>query len=614
MSVEEQAFRRFVVFMRLMWSWLGLPPPTRAQEAFANYLQYGPQKRGILAFRGVGKSWVTASYTLWKLWTDPQRKELVISASGERAKDFSTFVKRCIADWPLLSALRPNDDQRDSVLSFDVGPSRPAQAPSMKSSGIKGQITGTRAHDIVFDDVEVPSNAGTVGEREKLRSLVQEGAAVIIPDDDLGEGVAPTTTTYLGTPQTEDTLYAILPERGYDIRIWPARYPDKEVMEAYEAMGARLFPELLEDIEEHGLEALQGKPTDTRFGDQDLLGREKEYGRTGWAMQFMLNPALSDAERYPLKLRDLVVAPIGTGTLLPDKVLWSGSPQYTLNDMPSVGLAGDRYQGAIPIDSVTYAGEQQKIGYSHVEHGLLMIDPSGRGPDETSWSVTRVLNGQVFLQGCGGFRGDGHSEKVLEALAKLYLRYECDRVRIESNFGDGMYTRLLSPVFKRITGKALDPEDVEFKNTGIAKEQRIIDVLEPVMAQHKLIVDEDLVRRDFTHTGSDGDARDERQHRMLFHQMSRISRERGALKFDDRLDSVAMAVHHWMEWLGKDVDGMIKKQKDKELDEVLDRWREDAGLGKMKGIGGSIGRIRRSKNSRFGRKRDQRGPQGRFSW
>lgn len=30
---------------------------------------------------------------------------------------------------------------------------------------------------------------------------------------------------YLGTPQTEMSIYNRLPERGYEIRIWPARIP-----------------------------------------------------------------------------------------------------------------------------------------------------------------------------------------------------------------------------------------------------------------------------------------------------------------------------------------------------------------------------------------------------
>lgn len=560
----ERAHADFRGFLCLMWEFLGLPPPTRAQLAFALYLQYGPSRKVLMAFRGVGKSWVTAAYVIWCLWRNPQEKILVISASGERAKDFSTFVKRVIMEWDLVMVLRPRQGQRDSVLAFDVGPSRAAQAPSVKSVGITGQITGTRAHRVIFDDVEVPKNSETVTMREKLSELVKEAAAVIIPDKDLEEGFE-TAIVYLGTPQTEDTLYVRLPERGYDIRIWPARYPPADVMTAYESLGAKLFPELLADLEEG---ARVDDPTDpARFDEEDLLSRAKEYGPVGWQLQFMLNPSLSDAERYPLKLRDLIIAAFDP-EIVPNKMIWSGDQEYCAEDLKSVGLSGDRFQRRMVVRS---DNGQEVGGYSPLIGGLLTVDPSGRGKDSTSWNVTKELNGQIFLVAKGRFRGDGYSDEVMQKLARAYVTYGCNSVRIESNFGDGMFTRLLSPHFKQVTGRGLDPEDVDFKNLGMRKEERIISVLEPVMAQHKLIVHEDVVREDYDRAPSDDP---ERMHRMLFHQMTRITRDKGSLKFDDDLDCLAMAVQYWQENLGKNVDAEVEKRKLEALQEELKRFEE----------------------------------------
>ena len=49
----------FRLFLQALWKQLDLPEPTRAQYAIAEYLQHGPKRLQIQAFRGVGKSWIT---------------------------------------------------------------------------------------------------------------------------------------------------------------------------------------------------------------------------------------------------------------------------------------------------------------------------------------------------------------------------------------------------------------------------------------------------------------------------------------------------------------------------------------------------------------------------
>ena len=48
----------FKLFLQALWTQLDLPNPTRAQYAIADYLQHGPKRLQIQAFRGVGKSWI----------------------------------------------------------------------------------------------------------------------------------------------------------------------------------------------------------------------------------------------------------------------------------------------------------------------------------------------------------------------------------------------------------------------------------------------------------------------------------------------------------------------------------------------------------------------------
>ena len=164
----------FKLFLPALWGQLDLPSPTRAQYAIADYLQHGPKRLQIQAFRGVGKSWITGAFVLWTLFNDPERKIMIISASKERADNMSIFLQKLIIETPWLNFLRPkSDDSRWSRISFDVNCS-PHQAPSVKSVGITGQLTGSRADLMILDDVEVPGNSMTELMREKLIQLCTE--------------------------------------------------------------------------------------------------------------------------------------------------------------------------------------------------------------------------------------------------------------------------------------------------------------------------------------------------------------------------------------------------------------------------------------------------------
>ena len=120
----------FKLFLQALWSQLDLPSPTRAQYAIADYLQNGPKRLQIQAFRGVGKSWITGAFVLWTLFNDPERKIMIISASKERADNMSIFLQKLIIETPWLELQPKSDDSRWSRISFDVACS-PHQAPSL---------------------------------------------------------------------------------------------------------------------------------------------------------------------------------------------------------------------------------------------------------------------------------------------------------------------------------------------------------------------------------------------------------------------------------------------------------------------------------------------------
>ena len=535
----------FVFFIFVLWKALSLPVPTRCQIDMCKKLAAGDNRRFILqAFRGIGKSFLTCGFVVWKLWNNPDLKFMIVSASKERADANSIFIKRIIDLMPQLQELKPKQGQRDAVISFDVGPAKPDHSPSVKSVGITGQLTGSRADILIADDVEVPNNSATQAARDRLSELVKEFDAILKPGG---------TIIYLGTPQNEMTLYRELEGRGYTTTIWPARYPrDRKDWQSY---GDRLAPMLQAELEEDP-ESFYWRPTDeVRFDDTDLKERELSYGKAGFALQFMLNPNLSDAEKYPLKLRDLIVADLDPASS-PMVYQWLPNPQNKREDVPNVGLMGDSYH--------TY----QTVGsaFSSYTQKILVIDPSGRGKDETGYAVLYQLNGYIFAMEVGGMRG-GYEDSTLEALAKIGRKWKVNEYVIEGNFGDGMYLELFKPVAARIHPAAV----TEVKSKG-QKELRICDVLEPIMGSHRLIVNAAAIVQDYQ-TASDKDGVRNPIY-SLFYQMTRISRERGALAHDDRLDALAIGVQFFVESMAKDANKGEREVTEEWLEEQMENPRK----------------------------------------
>lgn len=540
MDQIDPRLRDFRNFLYLVWQHLALPEPTPIQYDLAAYLQNGPKRCVIQAFRGVGKSFVTSAFVIHQLLLDPSKNILVVSSSKQRADDFTTFTLRLIEGMEILAHLRPREDQRKSKIAFDVGPAPPSQSPSVVSKGITSQITGSRADLIVADDVESANNSLTQMMRDKLGESVKEFDAVLKPDGRI---------VYLGTPQTEASLYATLPERGYETRIWPARYPEARLRESY---GLRLAPVISGKLDADP--NLVGKPTDPRrFSEIDLMEREMSFGRSGFALQFMLDTSLSDLDRYPLKLSDIIVTECDLETA-PEKLVW-GKDRHC-PELPCVGLNGDRWFRAVAMVDASnpkpYAGS------------VMSIDPSGRGSDETAYAVVKMLNGFLHVTEAGGVPG-GYDERTMKELVDIARRNKVNHIVVESNFGDGMFTELLKPHLR--AGHNCFIEEVRH---SVQKEKRIIDTLEPVLNQHRLVVDSRVVQRDY----ETAKTTERSIHYSLFYQLSRVVRAKGALVHDDRLDALAIAVAYWTEQMAQDADERIKTAREEAQDKWLKRFME----------------------------------------
>jgi hypothetical protein len=551
MEIPPQ-LRDFKNFLFLVWKQLNLPEPTPLQYDIADYMQ-GSEKRAIIqAFRGCGKSWICSAYVVHQLLLNPALNILVVSASKTRSDDFSTFTLRLINEMVILQHLRPKDNQRQSKISFDVGPAPASHAPSVKSLGITSQLTGSRADLIIADDIEVANNSATMLMREKLSEAVKEFDAILKPEDN-------SKVIFLGTPQTEDSIYTRLQDRGYRTRVWPAVHitPDHNAR-TYNGNVAGVC----ENIEN------KGKATEPlRFSDIDLAERKISYGSAGYAMQFMLDSKLSDVDKFPLKISDLIVTSIDN-EVAPERYVWARDPDREWDSsVPNVAFAGERYYRPFKTlgDMVPYTGS------------VLAVDPSGRGKDETGYAVVKMLNGTLYVPAAGGLSG-GYSEATLTELAEIAKKYKVNYIVSESNFGDGMFTELMRPILTRIY-----PCSLEEVRHSTQKEKRIIDTLEPVMSGHRLVVDPDVIKEDFQTIQKY--PHESQLKYSLFYQMSRLTRERGAITHDDRLDALSIAVAYWVEQMAQDAEVKMADRKVELLDAELQRFQDSYFKNKTGGAG-----------------------------
>lgn len=531
----KELVTHFPTYVEYVWKNIGLPSPSKIQKDIATTLQEGNRRLLIEAFRGVGKTYLTGAYATWRLLRNPNEKVLIVSASGPHATSISTFIHKLLHELPVLEHLKPRSDQRNSVMAFDVNGCKITVQPSVKCLGINSQLQGNRASLLIADDIETSINSATETMRAKIIQQVNEFDSILQTDSSA-------SIVGLGTPQTGDSIYKRFVDKGFLVRIWTSRVPEKP--EIYEG---RLAP-YIENMIAYG--AKVGDVTDTRFTHQDLLEREASVGRSYFKLQYQLDTSLSDANRFPLKQEDLIVMDIDRDKA-PITLSYSSSRSHIV-DLPNLGFTGDTLHLPQYINEV----------YSSYQFTVMSIDPSGRGQDEMGYAIIKYLNGRLFLVECNGLIG-GYNEDNLFKLAYLAKEYDVNTMVIESNFGDGMFEQLIRPILGKI-----HPCSIEEVKHSKQKELRIIDTLEPILNQHKLVVDKGLLKRDITRAL-------EEENRLVYsfiYQLTHISKARGSLRHDDRLDALAIACSFVTETMGVDSEQMANDYKQEQFDKKLEEW------------------------------------------
>ena len=573
----DERLHDFRVFQYLVWRHLGLPDPTGLQYDMARFCQTGgardesrrPRRRFLTAFRGAAKSYDAGAYMAWRIGWNPKINGMFVSASGDKAGQLSTFVMLLIETMPVLAPLIPDAAKRWSKLEFDVaGAEIASQNATCRARGIFGTMTGGRSHLTIVDDIETPKTAETQHQKERLTERSKELESIMHPGGEI---------VYLGTFQDEDSIYLKLREQGYVQRLWPARYPSDLLVERYgENMdgGSVVAPSILGGVEGGLKEA--GAPTEpTRFGNEELEEREAAIGRSTFALQFLLDTTLADVGKFPLKLGDLIVMDLDHGAG-PERPVWASSrelawPQLGPNGVPNVGFRGDRYYRPMALLG----------GVAPYNGAVMFIDPSGKGQDETGYAVVKHLNGYQFCTALGGLIG-GYEDPEMEHLARTAVDQGVNRIIVEQNFGGGMFAKLLVPALRRAgsTPQMVRRGDFahgigieEVHSTG-QKERRIIDTLEPLMNQHRLVVDVKVIREDFE--GVPKDAEGGGTAYQGFRQLSRLTRAQGSLLHDDRVEALAGACRYWVDQAAMIAEEQIDRRRTEALQAEFRRYKDHA--------------------------------------
>lgn len=572
---------------------------TDMQADIADFMQNGPRLRMVMAQRGEAKTTLAALYAIWRIIHRPSTRVLIVSAGEQNSSDTATLIVRLIMTWDILECLRPDRQagDRTSTEAFDVHYALKGldRSPSIACAGITSNLPGRRADLLIPDDIESNKNGLSATQRAQLLHLSKEFSSICTHGDIL----------YLGTPQSKDSIYNTLQGRGFEIRIWPGRFPGIRVdpktgeqQDEVELYGGRLAPFVLNKMLANpslrvggGIDGSKGQAADPqRYTDADLIEKELDKGPEDFQLQYMLDTSLVDAMRQQLRLSDLVCANFSPD-LLPEVIGWQASAKY------EVSLGADF---PIPMAKMYYAPPAE-CNFVAPKDVFMFVDPAGGGADELSAAAACTVGPYIHVLDVMGLKGglnDANEREIID----FVRRNKVARIKCESNMGHGLFEISLRAVFNTHEN-ASDLRHIAQNITGEystgQKEKRIIDSLVAPMQRHRVVIHQQVFESDKRYNLQHG--LEQRTAFSLFYQLANITTDRDSLPHDDRLEAVAGAVREFKHVLDQDAHKAAAKRKE---DELKDYLRDPMGYGNASTIG-ALG-TRRVLDARHNKRRGRR--------
>lgn len=536
----QAGFRKF---LRDYFSWLGFDL-TEMQEDIGLFMDDRDiPNKVVMAQRGEAKSTIGIARALYEFIRSPGGTVLLVSGSDDYAGTLSHAIVSAIMQWDRLDWLKP-ESRMGARMSFTEGFDVhhafriPDKQPSVKAVGIFGQLQGNHVSLLIADDVETTSNGSSPANRARIATLTKEFSAIANNGAEI---------LYLGTPQTQDSIYNSLPQRGFTVRIWPGRYPTVEEEERY---GGCLAPYIKQKLDGHpelrtgyGLLGNRGAQTDpARYTEQKQLANEMDYQQAGFQLQFMLDTSLSDALKQTLRLGDLIMFH-GSPQSAPEIIHWSNNPRHLAELPQDFPLA--RAQLYLAADfSDTY------VAFTNTR---AFLDPAGGGTDESVVIATASIGPYIHVLGMHCYHG-GQTEENVKAAVEWMAEMGVNDVTIEDNMGHGAVTNMFRGEINR--------QGLKIGCTGIyssgQKEVRILNRLNPIMQRHRVVMHWSVLETDLRLCR--GMANGGREY-SLFYQMQNLTMQKDSIPHDDRVETLSAAVFLHAEVLAQDEGQEAEKRK-----------------------------------------------------
>lgn len=489
---------------------LGFPDYVRPEDDLRSML--------IEAQRSQSKSTLLACAAVFWIIHMPSARIGVVMPKEEAAVDLCRLIIQTFELLPELAETFLPDagaGDRDSALKWDVHHSLKGvdKSATVFALSLFSNLQGKRMDYALLDDLESTKNGMTAEQRASVLSKAQDLNAIC-----LGRIV------WLGTPQTENSVYFELAERGVHTYVWPGRYPTPREVPFYRG---NLAPYIIRRIEANpdlqtggGAQGDRGQVTCPEYLTEDIHRQLELSGGSAWyELQYMLNVTRSAANAKALRSRDVIV--VEDAPEFPVKVDKGMGPSYTVKHLSG----GKTHELSLPSSF----SEERKTPVVRA-----YVDPAAGGSvsgDRTAFAVCGLVAGNVVILSYGSFPG-GYNREGLYKLAEALMPHKPSSITIEKNMGYGAFKEVFQPILMEVAEKHGFKPGVDDDLVKGQKELRIIDTLAPVLGRGSLWVTSRALSEEERYL--EGIPAGKGASYSLWQQLASITRGRNSLLHDDK--------------------------------------------------------------------------------
>ena len=512
----REKFKEFSVFLDYVFRHVRGLIPDPVQLDIGLTLQNTAVDLFLGAQRGEGKTTIGGALVLWKLLHNPVATVGIITGKESLAASISYAALAILKTLPEFYMLRPKEREGDRASNscWDINRDYKGidKQPSVLALGVKGALQGNRFTLVIGDDLEQMANSATPAGRELLLDLIKE----------LSNLANKGQIILFGTYQSLQSIYFELPDKGYQVCLYPGRFPSNR--DNYKDCLAPWIIENDPGVYTYG-DGTEGAPTSPNANsEEELRNRPIKVGKISYALNVMLDPKLIEGNFSPLHPNNLLVLRDDAGGGYPQNAIWSPTAPIKHKS---------KWKDTWKLREPIFAN-----GYATPERRIMFIDPAGGGVSSLNENALAEVTNCGNLVVCPrimGFPG-GYSEPLLMEISTVIIQSGISTVWVEANWGEGMWARLLRQVLNGMVSRlGLPPVlvlDHKVSNQK-SKALRIMGTLEPLIGLHRLAFTESALQMDENTAPS-------LEYSIL--QQLELMTNAGKLLQDDRIDALASAI------------------------------------------------------------------------